>query len=80
MTTHQQLTGATDDEFLQRMLDTAAGRFTDAFWSLFDAEVCPRLPGVPTIVDLGCGPGLFLQAVSRRLPKATLYGYDITPA
>ena len=80
MTTHQQLTGSTDDEFLRRMIDTTAGRFTDAFWAVFDAEVRPRLPDAPAVVDLGCGPGLFLQALSRRIPAATLTGYDLTPA
>ncbi len=80
MTTHQQLTGSTDDEFLQRMIDSAAHRFTDAFWALFDAEVRPRLPDAPAVVDFGCGPGLFLQAVSRRIPGAALAGYDLTPA
>ncbi len=80
MTTHQQLTGSTDDEFLQRMINTTAGRFTDSFWALFDAEVRPRLPETPAVVDFGCGPGLFLQAVSRRIPAASLTGYDLTPA
>ena len=80
MTTHQQLTGSTDDEFLQRMIETAAGRFTDSFWALFDAEVRPRLPEAPAVVDFGCGPGLFLQAVSRRIPAASLTGFDLTPA
>ncbi len=80
MTTHQQLTGSTDDEFLQRMVDSTARRYTDAFWALFDAEVRPRLPEAPAVVDFGCGPGLFLQAVSRRIPAATLTGFDLTPA
>ena len=80
MTTHQQLTGSTDEEFLQRMIQTAAGRFTDSFWALFDAEVRPRLPEALAVVDFGCGPGLFLQAVSRRIPAATLTGFDLTPA
>ena len=80
MTTHQQLTGSTDDEFLQRMINTTAGRFTDSFWALFDTEVRPRLPETPAVVDFGCGPGLFLQAVSHRIPAATLTGYDLTPA
>ena len=80
MTTHQQLTGSTDDEFLQRMINTTAGRFTDSFWALFDAEVWPRLPEAPAVADFGCGPGLFLQAVSRRIPAASLTGLDVTPA
>ena len=80
MTTHQELMGESDDRFLQRMVDSTARRYTDAFWALFDAEVRPRLPEGPAVVDFGCGPGLFLQAVSRRIPAATLAGYDLTPA
>ncbi len=80
MTTHQQLTGSTDDEFLQRMVESTARRYTDSFWELFEAEVRPRLPEAPAVVDFGCGPGLFLQAVSRRIPAATLTGLDLTPA
>ena len=80
MTTHQQLTGSTDDEFLQRVVDSTGRRYTDSFWALFDAEVRPRLPEAPAVVDFGCGPGLFLQAVSRRIPAATLTGLDLTPA
>jgi len=32
------------------------------------------------MLDLGCGPGLFLRDVGERYPVATLYGYDVTPA
>jgi SAM-dependent methyltransferase len=32
------------------------------------------------VIDLGCGPGLWLRDFSRRHPDATLYGYDLTPA
>ena len=32
------------------------------------------------MMDLGCGPGLFLRDLGERYPQATLYGYDVTPA
>jgi trans-aconitate methyltransferase len=32
------------------------------------------------MLDLGCGPGLFLRHLGERYPQATLYGYDVTPA
>ncbi len=32
------------------------------------------------MIDLGCGPGLFLRDLGQRHPGATLYGYDVTPA
>lgn len=80
MVTHQVLSGATDEEFLQRMVQTYAERFGESFWAFFATHVAPRLPPRPVIVDLGCGPGLFVQALGGRYPQATLYGYDVTPA
>jgi SAM-dependent methyltransferase len=80
MATHQALSGVTDEAFLQRMVRTHAERYGESFWDFFTSHVVPRLPPRPTIVDLGCGPGLFVQALSERYPQATLYGYDVTPA
>lgn len=80
MPTHQSLGGSSDEDLLQRMVSTHAERFGDAFWALFDAHVAPRLPQSPTIIDLGCGPGLLLRNLAERYPAATLYGYDLTPA
>jgi len=78
--THQSLSGATDDELLQRMVATHAERFGPPFWEFFTAHVAPALPREPAIVDLGCGPGLLLRDLSARLPAARLHGYDVTPA
>lgn len=80
MATHQAIGGLTDGEFLQRMVSSHADRYNEAFWHFFEQTILPRLPARPTIVDLGCGPGLFLRDVSQRVPHATLYGYDVTPA
>jgi len=78
--THQSLSGATDDELLQRMLATHAERFGPPFWEFFTAQVAPALPRQPVIVDLGCGPGLLLRDLSARFPEGRLHGYDVTPA
>jgi SAM-dependent methyltransferase len=78
--THQSLTGASDDELLQRMVATHAERFEAAFWAFFGAHVGPRLPAHAVMVDLGCGPGLLLRDLGERCPGAVLYGYDVTPA
>jgi len=80
MATHQAIGGITDDEFLQRMVSSHADRYNEAFWNFFEQTILTRLPANPTIVDLGCGPGLFLRDLSRRVHQATLYGYDVTPA
>jgi len=78
--THQSLTGASDEDLLQRMIATHGERFEATFWAFFGAHVGTRLPLRPVIVDLGCGPGLLLRDLGERYPGATLYGYDVTPA
>ena len=80
MPTHQSLSGATDDELLQRMVQTHPERFGPPFWEFFAAEVVPGLPPEPVVIDLGCGPGLLLRDLGARLVRGALYGYDVTPA
>jgi SAM-dependent methyltransferase len=80
MATHQVLSGVTDEAFLQRLVRSHAERYGESFWDFFTTHVAPRLPPRPAIVDLGCGPGLFVQSLSERYPQAILYGYDVTPA
>jgi ubiquinone/menaquinone biosynthesis C-methylase UbiE len=80
MVTHQTLGESTDEEFLQRMARTYPERFGEAFWTFFTAHITPHVPPRPVMLDLGCGPGLFLRDLGERYPQATLYGYDVTPA
>jgi len=80
MPTHQSLAGSSDEELLRRMVDTHADRYGETFWAFFTTRVAPSLPTRPVIVDLGCGPGLFLRDLGMRYPSASLHGYDITPA
>jgi SAM-dependent methyltransferase len=80
MATHQSLSGVSDEEFVERIASTHRERFGPDFWRVFDAQVTPLLPARPVILDLGCGPGLFLQDLGERYPQARLYGYDVTPA
>jgi ubiquinone/menaquinone biosynthesis C-methylase UbiE len=80
MATHQSISGVTDEAFLQRMVSTYPTRYNDVFWAFFTEQIGTALPPQPVIVDLGCGPGLFLRDLGARYPQATLYGYDVTPA
>ena len=80
MTTHQQLTGSSDDDSVKRYAGSHSARFTDAYWAAFEKHVQPLLPPQPTVVDLGCGPALFLQDLSQRVAGARVHGYDVTPA
>ena len=80
MPTHQSLSGASDEDLLRRMVKSHGERFGEAYWKFFDAHVAPQLPPDATMIDLGCGPGLFLRDLGQRYPRATLHGYDVTPA
>src|SRR5262245_41159685 len=80
MATHQVLSGTSDEDFLQRLVSNHHERFGADFWATFTAQIAPALPPQPMIVDLGCGPGLFLRDLGERYPQAKLFGYDVTPA
>jgi len=80
MPTHQEIGGMSDAELLQRMVTSHPERYGEAFWEFFTAQVYARVPAHPVVLDLGCGPGLFLRDVAARYTPAALYGYDITPA
>jgi SAM-dependent methyltransferase len=80
MATHQVLSGTSDEDFLQRLVSNHHERFGADFWATFTAQIAPALPPQPVIVDLGCGPGLFLRDLGERYPQAKLFGYDVTPA
>lgn len=80
MASHQQIAGVSDEELVQRMIRSHDDRFDPIFWEYFNTKVLPLLSDTPTVIDLGCGPGLFVRDVAGRIPKALLYGYDLTPA
>lgn len=80
MPTHQSLAGSSDEDLLRRMVETHAERYGEAFWKFFTSRVAPWLPARPLMIDLGCGPGLFLRDLAERYPSAPLHGYDVTPA
>src|SRR5437899_5875745 len=80
MPTHQSLGGASDEQLLLRMVTTHSERYVQDYWAAFDAGVAPHLLASPVVIDLGCGPGLFLRDLARRDPSMSLFGYDVTPA
>ena len=80
MPTQQEIHGVSDAEFVERMVERYPRRFNDQYWSVFRANVGRHLPAEPAIVDLGCGPGLFLRDISERHQSSRLYGFDVSPA
>jgi len=80
MASHQEIAGVSDHDLVMRMVSSHAERFDEAFWRYIEDQVKPHLPEYSTIVDLGCGPGLFVRDLGHRISGASLYGYDLTPA
>ena len=64
------------DESMVRNLAAQA----DAIWPQEQAVFRAHdLPEAPRILDVGCGTGRFLLQVHRALPRAKLYGLDLSP-
>ena len=80
MASHQEIAGVSDQDFVQRMVRSHDDRFDETFWRYVEEQVRPRLTDNPRIVDLGCGPGLFVRDLGNRISGAELYGFDLTPA
>ncbi len=65
-----------------------AGSLAERMIASYDARIPPhvravigraaleKLPDAPTVVDLGCGPGLWLRDAAAVRPDAALIGYD----
>lgn len=69
----------TGEQFAQLMKDTFAGRFNDDFWADWQQWIEPALAGQPSLLDLGTGPGLFLQEIVSRYPGARAIGVECMP-
>jgi len=63
--------------FHDLMVDSFARRFDDSFWKLWQEDVASQHGDKPVYVDLGCGPGLMLNAWRERYSGAVLHGADL---
>ncbi|MFT4677400.1 MAG: polypeptide subunit release factor methylase [Patiriisocius sp.] len=80
MASHQEIAGVSDEDLVQRMINSHGGRFGEDFWQYVEEQVETLLPSTPRIVDLGCGPGLLVRDFAVKFPDADIYGFDLTPA
>lgn len=62
--------------FCQRMTHSYEDRIPAGVRALITEEAIAPLGPKPHIVDLGCGPGLWLRDIAALRPDATLAGYD----
>jgi SAM-dependent methyltransferase len=64
--------------FAELMRETYSNRFNDAFWVIWDEQIGPTLTGNDeTVLDLGTGPGLFLQDLVTRYPGTRAVGVEV---
>ncbi len=67
------------EHFAQLMKESFAGRFDESFWSAWGAWMEPAYSDNPVVLDLGAGPGLFLQALAERTPGIRALGVECAP-
>lgn len=65
--------------FAQLMKESFASRFDDVFWNAWRQWVEPAYSTQPVVLDLGAGPGLFIQALARRYPGIRAIGVEVAP-
>jgi len=61
-------------------LDKQLNLLSENIGYLVHPSIRAKLPAAPVIADLGTGTGLFLVQLAEQFPKASLHGFDISPA
>lgn len=67
------------ERFARMMKEGFANRFDEGFWAEWEHWVGPVLSDPPVVVDLGAGPGMFLQALAERHPGVRAVGVECAP-
>lgn len=67
------------NHFAELMKSTFNDRFDETFWQQWDHWMAPSYSESPRVVDLGCGPGLFVRAVAERTPGLRAIGVECAP-
>lgn len=65
--------------FVEMMKQTYGNRFDDAFWAAWQQWIEPVFVEQTTVLDLGCGPGLFIKDLAERYPGIRAMGVECAP-
>lgn len=65
------------EQFAELMKTTFANRFTEAFWQQWQQWMVPVYGEQAVVMDLGCGPGLFLHALHEHTPGVQAIGVEV---
>lgn len=67
------------ERFAELMKQGFADRFNDDFWAEWDRWIRPVYSEQPVVLDLGAGPGMFVQALAKRSPGMKVIGVECAP-
>lgn len=67
------------ERFAQMMKEGFANRFNEEFWQSWSQWAEPAYSAQPVVLDLGTGPGMFLQALAERTPGIRAIGLECAP-
>jgi ubiquinone/menaquinone biosynthesis C-methylase UbiE len=65
------------EHFAQIMIEGFSNRFGEDFWSFWQQWMEPVQGNKPVLLDLGCGPGMFLNAIKAQYPTIRAYGIEV---
>ena len=66
-----------DKDRIKLLIERFSLVYNERFWKSISNHLQENIPF--SLLDIGCGPGLFMKEISNRFPKAALCGTDEKP-
>ena len=66
-----------DKDRIKLLIERFSLVYNELFWKSISNHLQENIPF--SLLDIGCGPGLFMKEISNRFPKAVLCGTDEKP-
>jgi SAM-dependent methyltransferase len=66
-----------DKNRIKLLIERFSLLYNELFWKSISNHLEENIPF--SLLDIGCGPGLFMKEISNRFPKAALCGVDEKP-
>jgi 2-polyprenyl-3-methyl-5-hydroxy-6-metoxy-1,4-benzoquinol methylase len=63
-----------DKDRIKELIERFSIMYNEVFWDSISKHIRKYIPF--SLLDIGCGPGLFLKEISERLPNTALSGVD----
>ena len=66
-----------DKDRIKLLIERFSMVYNEIFWESISGHFQKNNPF--SLLDIGCGPGLFMKEISNRFPKTALFGVDEKP-